>query len=378
MIGLLVVTVKELVRRWGYYRRNKAQARRSSLLRKRDSDDESPNSSGGSDSDFSVESGSKGMPKRRPSLSPDDDEDKHLPPHWLVPDWWTYTGLAVSSVLCAVIASVLFKVTWYASLLSVLLACLLCVLAVRALGETDMNPVSGLGKVSQLILAGVSPGNLVASLIAGGIAEAGAQQAGDMMQDLKTGHLLHASPRAQFYGQLIGSFFSVLISVLAYQLFTHVYKIPGPEFQVPTAFVWLDMARLVNGHALPANTTPFIIAFAILFAIPPILELAFPRAKWTHYIPSGIAFSLGMLVTPNYIIPRVIGSLITEVWVRYGGRDRSPAAIKNRRVLSVIMASGLVLGEGTFALVSMILKSVGVGAASCAGCVPGLCGECGL
>lgn len=60
----------------------------------------------------------------------------------------------------------------------------------RALGETDLNPVSGVGKISQIVFAVVAPGNIIANLIAGAIAEAGAQQAGDLMQDLKTGHLL--------------------------------------------------------------------------------------------------------------------------------------------------------------------------------------------
>ena len=49
-------------------------------------------------------------------------------------------------------------------------------ISVRALGETDLNPVSGLGKVSQLLFAWIQPGNIVANIIAGGVAEAGAQQ----------------------------------------------------------------------------------------------------------------------------------------------------------------------------------------------------------
>jgi hypothetical protein len=47
---------------------------------------------------------------------------------------------------------------------------------VRALGETDLNPVSGLGKISQLLFAVIQPGNVAANIIAGGVAEAGAQQ----------------------------------------------------------------------------------------------------------------------------------------------------------------------------------------------------------
>lgn len=45
------------------------------------------------------------------------------------------------------------------------------------------------------------------------------------MQDLKTGALLHASPRSQFYGQMIGSLASVFVSVGAYKLYTNVYQV---------------------------------------------------------------------------------------------------------------------------------------------------------
>lgn len=59
----------------------------------------------------------------------------------------------------------------------------------------------------------------------------GAQQAGDMMQDLKTGHLLKASPKAQFIGQLIGSLVSVFVSVLAFQLYTSAYEVRFPNME---------------------------------------------------------------------------------------------------------------------------------------------------
>ena len=50
----------------------------------------------------------------------------------------------------------------------------------------------------QVVFAVVAPGQVVANLVAGAVAEAGAQQAGDMMQDFKTAHLLGVCPRAQF------------------------------------------------------------------------------------------------------------------------------------------------------------------------------------
>ncbi|KAG8897511.1 hypothetical protein FRC00_004156 [Tulasnella sp. 408] len=139
--------------------------------------------------------------------------------------------------------------------------------SIRALGETDLNPVSGLGKLAQLAFAFLQPGNVVANIVAGGVAEAGALQAGDLMQDLKTGHLLHASPRAQFYGQLIGSTLSIFVSATAYQLYAKAYTIPSPAFPAPTAYVWLSLARLLRNGQLPPKSGEFMLWFGIIAAV---------------------------------------------------------------------------------------------------------------
>ena len=74
------------------------------------------------------------------------------------------------------------------------------------------------------------------------------------MQDLKTGHLIGASPRAQFYGQLIGSTFSIFVTTTAYKIYTNAYEIPGPSFPAPTAYIWLNLARLLReGPHLSSN-----------------------------------------------------------------------------------------------------------------------------
>ena len=70
------------------------------------------------------------------------------------------------------------------------------------------------------------------------------------MQDLKTGHLCRASPRAQFYGQLIGSTVSIFVTATAFMLYKRAYEIPGPSFPAPTAHVWLVLARLLRESSL--------------------------------------------------------------------------------------------------------------------------------
>ena len=188
-----------------------------------------------------------------PEAEDEDEDPEHEPPHRLVPLSWVRWGLGASAVLGVGLVWYVFGsdgIHPWATAAGLVLASVLSLIGVRALGETDLNPVSGIGKISQLLFAILQPGNVVANIIAGGVAEAGAQQAGDLMQDLKTGHLLHASPRSQFYGQMIGSLASVFVSTAGYKFYTSVYTIPGPQFAVPSAGVWCVHPHLSSAFLL--------------------------------------------------------------------------------------------------------------------------------
>lgn len=203
-------------------------------------------------------------PKLGDAAREEEDYEVEIPDR-LVPGWWVVYGLVTSITVGTLLVWIVFGedgIKPWATLIGFAVGGLLSVLGVRALGETDLNPVSGLGKISQLLFAWIQPGNIVANIIAGGVAEAGALQAGDLMQDLKTGHLVRASPRAQFYGQLIGSSLSIIVSATAYTLYQRAYTIPGPYFPAPVAYVWLGLARLLRDGQLPQNSSTFMILFA--------------------------------------------------------------------------------------------------------------------
>ncbi|KAI8093891.1 OPT oligopeptide transporter protein-domain-containing protein [Halteromyces radiatus] len=298
----------------------------------------------------------------------DDVSSEHL-----VPGSITYPGLVLSVILCVGAVAMVFgtKVLPVGmSLLALVLASFLGVLAVRALGETDLNPVSGIGKISQILFALFMPGNIVANLIVGGIAEAGAQQAGDLMQDLKMGHILKASPKAQFYGQILGSLYSAFITTGIYWLFKSVYTIPGPEFAVPTAQVWLDMSRLMNGQPLPPHAIEFMVFFSVLFVMLTVLKETGDPSDWRRFLPKGIAFAIGIYNPPNFTIARVIGGLMVYGWYNYCDAQQTNTDIKRKfdrlagpyrdqigHVFIIIIASGFVLGEGTFAIINMAMQA---------------------
>ncbi|KAJ8072429.1 hypothetical protein PM082_015988 [Marasmius tenuissimus] len=292
----------------------------------------------------------------------------------LVPTRWVILGSSVSVAVGTFLVWVVFGhegIKPWATFFAFILGGLLSVLAVRALGETDINPVSGLGKISQLFFAWIQPGNIVANIIAGGVAEAGAGQAGDLLQDLKTGHLCHASPRAQFYGQLIGSIVSIFVTTTAYILYTRAYAIPGPSFPAPTAYVWLSLARLLRDGQIPEKSSIFMVLFALTFGVIAALKTYASRKKmwWAKWIPSGVAFAIGFLNTPSFSLARLVGGIAEYIFrTRYAKHEND--------IRLIVVASGFVLGEGVTSIVSLLLRTFGIGVTSCWGCGHGLCGGC--
>ena len=188
------------------------------------------------------------------------------------------------------------------TILALILALLLSIMGVRALGETDLNPVSGISKLTQLAFAlftsSSNPNAVIINLVAGAVSESGALQAGDLLQDLKTGHLLGAAPKAQFWGQIIGSAVGAVVSAMVYKLYTHVYQIPGDMFQVPTAYVWIFTARLVTGQGLPPMVGWWALGAGVIFVCTTMVRIAGNEkgGMWKRigpYVPGGIAVAVG-------------------------------------------------------------------------------------
>ncbi|KAK9368398.1 OPT oligopeptide transporter protein-domain-containing protein [Lipomyces kononenkoae] len=288
----------------------------------------------------------------------EEEVEDDAPPEHLVSQRHTIIGIIGTTLLCIVAIKIVFPIVpLYATVAAILIAFVLSILGVRALGETDLNPVSGIGKISQLLFAIIvprsNPAAVLINLIAGGVAEAGAQQAGDLMQDLKTGHILGASPKAQFYAQVIGTAWSVLLSAVVYRLYNAVYEIPGEVFRIPTAVVWIDCSRLVTGAGLPPNAQYFALLFAIIFGAFSIIKALYGDRKWAVYIPSGVAVGVGIYNSPSFTLARFVGGLAAWYLKSRSGHHSESVAL-------VISASGLVLGEGLFSVVTMIMTSLNI------------------
>lgn len=114
-----------------------------------------------------------------------------------------------------------------------------------------------------------------------------------------------------------------------------------------------------------------MIAFALFFGLLAGLKTVKPRQtrSYTKYIPSGVAFAIGFLNTPAFSIARLFGGLIEYLY-------RSRYSRGNGDIRLIVVASGFVLGEGVTSVLSLVLRTLGVGVGSCWGCGHGLCGGC--
>lgn len=317
------------------------------------------------------------------------DFEPDAPPEHLISNRTTLLFLLLSLILCIIAVHTTFPglIPFRLTLLSLVLALLLSIMGVRALGETDLNPVSGISKLTQLVFALVTPTTgpgarnaVIINLVAGAVSESAALQAGDLLQDLKCGHLIGAAPNAQFWGQMIGSGVGAVLSAIVYKLYTNVYTIPGGLFEVPTGYVWVFTARLVTGKGLPPMVGEWASGAAVIFALGTAVRVwGVARKKkglsgwWIDFVPGGIAVAVGesdcihgeregeigslltccsgMYNTPSFTLARTVGGLVSLWWRRWKGKSETPI---------IVLASGLILGEGLFSIVNLLLASLKV------------------
>ncbi len=93
------------------------------------------------------------LPSRRTNTEVEDDQE-HDSAEERIPTAWWVGGLVLSGAFCTAMLTPMLDLPLIDPLAAVGLALLVAVLAVRALGQTDLNPVSGVGKLSQVCCLG--------------------------------------------------------------------------------------------------------------------------------------------------------------------------------------------------------------------------------
>jgi putative OPT family oligopeptide transporter len=254
-----------------------------------------------------------------------------------VPMKWFTWGLLAAVALCITTQYFIFGMHPLLTIVAIVLSGALALVGTRAQGETDVNPIGAMGKVTQLLFAAIAPGNPQINLMAAGITSAGSNNCGDMMQDMKTGRLLGASPRYQFLAQIFGILVGGLITVIVF-LKAFPIELIGTKYPAPSVQTWKGMAELLTqglGNLPPYTPAAMAISAALAIVLTLLAELGPDSVKKWLPSPTGLGLSFILPASNSYtfFVGAVIAEIIAKKWP------------KQNELYTIAASSGFVAGE---------------------------------
>ena len=256
---------------------------------------------------------------------------------------WFFAGQIFSLIGLGVLAHITFAMPWWQSTVAVLMTFFLALVACRVTGETDTTPIGAMGKVTQLIFGGLSPGNMNVNLMAASITAGAAGSSADLLTDLKSGYLLGANPRKQFLAQFAGIFVGTVMTVCAFRVMVSDPSVLGNKFAVPSAQAWRAVAvALSKGleSLEPIKLWSMAVGGALGIVLP-LLSKFFPKHE--KYIPSAGAFGLAWTFQWYYSLLFFLGGL--------AGWAYAKMAPKNAEEFTMPVASGVIAGGALMGVV---------------------------
>jgi putative OPT family oligopeptide transporter len=207
------------------------------------------------------------------------------------------------------------------------------------------NPVSGLTLCTLVIAAllmvalGVSgTGGVAAVLGVAAVVCVSSAVAGEMLQDLKVGHILGGTPSKMQIGDLFGIVVASLVLFFPVAILDRAYHFGSPALPAPQAGL---MAMLSKGIVGGDMAWPLVIVGILLGLAMIMIE-----------VKSVMLFAVGMYLPLGTTFAIFIGGVIR--WItdtlrdRRGFNDAQKARVDNSGVLT---ASGLIAGEALCGLV---------------------------
>jgi len=222
------------------------------------------------------------------------------------------------------------------------------------------SPLSGVGILAIvtcafLLLAVVNPvvearSALVAyALFATAIVFAIATISNNNLQDLKTGQLVGATPRAQQWALIVGVIAGAAVIPPVLNLLNQAYGFAGAvrlasavakPLGAPQANLISALAQGVIEHKLDLGMIGLGAALGVVL----ILLDEFQGLRKSLRLPP-LCVGIGIYLPMSATLPVVIGAVIGHAYDRWAERRKSPEHAKR---LGVLVASGMIVGESLF------------------------------
>ncbi|MBU6298769.1 MAG: oligopeptide transporter, OPT family [Alphaproteobacteria bacterium] len=225
------------------------------------------------------------------------------------------------------------------------------------------SPISGVGILAIIICATLliavaqpaaeAKSALVAyALFATAIVFAIATISNNNLQDLKTGQLVGATPRAQQWALIIGVIAGAAVIPPVLNLLNQAYGFAGAPrlasavaqpLPAPQASLISALAQGVIEQRLDWGMIGLGAGLGVLLVI---LDEFLGKLKWLRLPP--LAVGLGIYLPMSATLPVVIGAFIGYIYDLWAARTKAPEHAKR---LAVLVSSGMIVGESLFGVV---------------------------
>jgi putative OPT family oligopeptide transporter len=270
--------------------------------------------------------------------------------HVEVPPLHFAIGLVVCTFACVLMQHAWFGVPILLGVVSVALAFILSIVAARVTGETNITPISALGKITQLLFGVLIPGDAGANLMTATVTAGAAAHSADLMTEVKTGYLLGGAPRKQVWAQLLGVLAGSCACVPIYFLLARPERL-GVDLAAPSAVAWAAVAKLLKDG--PSNLPKLaLFAAGIGAAVGAVLAALFEVSptRIQRWLPSATGIGIAFVIDANDSIAMFSGAMIALLVERFR------PDLSKRYGISV--ASGIIAGEGLMGIAVIVMRDI--------------------
>lgn len=269
-----------------------------------------------------------------------------------VPMLWFFIGMGVLTPIVVFLEWWIFGIKVWMGIISVIMGFFIAIVACRATGETDTTPTGALGKITQITFGALDPGNATTNLMTANVTGGVGLHSADLLTDLKSGYIVKADPKQQFWGQFFGVVAGSLFVVPAYNLLIPTADVLGTDkWPAPGAQTWKGVAELLakGFSTLHPTAQAALIIGGVLGILLVLMERWFPNKR--KYIPSATGLGLAFTTPANNTISMFAGALIALML------ERKKPELAEQTIVPV--SSGLIAGESLIGVLLAALVVMG-------------------
>lgn len=240
-------------------------------------------------------------------------------------------------VVLAFLFTIILEMPVLASIITILGTWLATTMSCQCVGQSSINPMEIFGIIILIIAKAVSGVSGTAAFFVAAIVAVAAGLTGDVMNDFKSGHILHSDPKAQWIAEVIGGLVGSVVSVGVLMIIVTAYggEVFGTEM-FPAAQA-AAVASMVGGIShMPAFIIGLVVATILYLLKFPVMTLGL--GVYLPFYLSATAFVGGAL---RFIL------------------DRAAPKVEKDGV-GTIVASGMLGGEAVVGVVIALVTAIQV------------------